>query len=142
MVESILNAVSVQLHSTFGDNYNYYVEDVKQNLTKPCFTIDMVLPLQRSKSAVLYDRTMPLVIHYFNDKQETNKKDCYRVAEQLVESLEYLPFKNTLLRGEDISWHLVDGVLQMFVTYKFTTRKVTNEDIRMESFGLPNVSVH
>lgn len=123
MVNKILNAVTKQLGTTFGKNYRYYVEDVEQGLTKPCFTVDLLIPLQRSKSPVLYDRTMPLVIHYFSDSENNIKQDCYSMAEQTVECLEYLPFESTLLRGENISWQIVDDVLQVFVTYKFTTKK-------------------
>lgn len=125
MVTSILNAVTKQLGTTFGSNYHYYVENVEQGLSKPCFTVDMIIPLQRSKSPVLYDRTMPMVVHYFSDSTEKLKNDCYDKAEKIVECLEYLPFKNTKLRGEDISWQITDGVLQVFITYKFTTMLVT-----------------
>lgn len=123
MVNSILNAVTKQLGTTFGNHYHYYVEDVEQNLTKPCFTVDLLVPIQRSKSPILYDRTMPMVIHYFSDSKNNKKQDCYGMAEQIVECLEYLPFKSTILRGENISWQIVDDVLQVFATYKFTTKK-------------------
>ena len=66
MVNKLLNGVSNQLYDQFGADYKYYVENVEQNLTKPCFTIDCVLPLQRSRSRWLYDRTVPIVIHYFS----------------------------------------------------------------------------
>lgn len=133
MVNSLLNAVTKQLGTTFGNSNRYYVEDVEQGLVKPCFTVDMLLPLQRSKSAILYDRTMPMVIHWFGDSKETIKKDCYAMGEQVVECLEYLPFKGTVLRGEDISWQIVDDVLQVFVTYKFTTKKVVIEETPMDN---------
>ena len=133
MVESILNAVTKQLGTTFGNKYHYYVEDVEQGLTKPCFTVDVLIPLQRSKSSVLYDRTMPIVIHYFSDSKTNSKQDCYSMSERIVECLEYLPFKEALIRGEDISWHIVDDVLQVFVTYKFTTKKITTEEVSIET---------
>lgn len=126
MVNSILNAVTKQLGTTFGDKYHYYVENVEQGLSKPCFTVDMIIPLQRSKSPVLYDRTMPIVVHYFSDSKTTLKSDCYDKGEKIVECLEYLPFKGTKLRGEDISWQMTEDVLQVFITYKFTTKLVTD----------------
>ena len=133
MVNEVLNAMSAQLHATFGDTYRYYLEDVEQNLTTPCFTIDTILPLERSKSAILYDRTMPMVIHHFtNDKKDT-KKTLYAIAEETIECLEYLPFKNTVLRGENLSWQIVDDVLQVFVTYKFTTKKIITVEDEMET---------
>ena len=134
MVNSFLNAVTKQLGTTFGTKYRYYVENVEQGLMKPCFTVDMIIPLQRSKSPILYDRTMPIVVHYFSDSIKDIKKDCYAIAEQIVECLEYLPFQNTLIRGEDISWQIVDDVLQIFVTYKFTTKKSVKVEDSFETF--------
>ena len=121
MVNSLLNSVTKQLGTTFGTKYCYYVENVEQNLTKPCFTIDLLMPMERSKSPILYDRTMPLVVHYFSDSKTNLKQDCYSMAERVLECLEYLPYQNSILRGEDISWQITDNVLQIFITYRFTT---------------------
>ena len=133
MVNSFLNAVTKQLGTTFGTKYRYYMEDVEQGLKKPCFTVDLLIPLQRSKSPVLCERTMPLVVHYFSDSESNLKEDCYDIGERLVECLEYLPFQNTIIRGENISWKIEDDVLQAFVTYKFTTRLVTETEDSMGS---------
>lgn len=135
MVNKVLNAVTKQLGTTFGESYHYYVEDVEQGLKKPCFTADILIPLQRSKSPVLYDRTMPIVIHYFNDSKNKVKSDCYSIAEQMVECLEYLPFENTILRGEDISWQITEDVLQLFITYKLTTKLVTDTETMIETLS-------
>ena len=121
MVNSMLDAVTKQLGNTFGLDYRYYVENVEQGLQKPCFTIDALLPTERSKSPVLYDRTIPIVVHYFSDSKTNLKKDCYEMAERTLECLEYIPYEKTILRGENISWQIVDDVLQIFITYKFTT---------------------
>lgn len=128
MINSLLDAVTKQLGTTFGNKYHYYTEDVEQALKKPCFTVDVLIPIQRSKSPVLYDRTMPLVLHYFSDSTENKKSDCYSMGERVVEAIEYLPFNNTIIRGDDISWHIVDNVLEIFVTYRFTTKLVVSED--------------
>jgi hypothetical protein len=132
MVNSFLDAVTTQLGKKFGTGYHYYVEDVKQNLTLPAFTTDVLMPLERSRSPLLYDRTMPLVIHYFSDNKKNLKRDCYEIAEQVLECVEYLPYQNTMLRGEDISWQIVDEVLQIFVTYKFRTVMSKETEDNME----------
>ena len=131
MVNKVLDAVTIQLGKTFGTKYKYYVEDVEQGLTKPCFTIDTVTSISRSKSPVLYDRTFPLVIHYFTNSDNL-KKECYDIAEKAVECLEHLPIEGRVVRGEDINWQMVDDVLQIFITYKFTTTKVVNVGDSME----------
>ena len=128
MVNELLNAVTKQLGTTFGTKYHYYVENVEQNLTKPCFTADVLIPMKRSRNATLYDRTMPIVVHYFSDSKTDEKKQLYDMGEKAVECLEYLPFMGRLLRGEDISWQITENVLQIFITYKFTAMKVTDTD--------------
>lgn len=138
MVNSLLNAVTKQLGTTFGTNYKYYVENVEQNLTKPCFTIDVLMSMERSKSPTLYDRTMPLVVHYFSDSKTNLKQDCYSMAERVLECLEYLPYQQSILRGENISWQIVEDVLQIFITYRFTTVMSKETAENMEEF-LENV---
>ena len=135
MVNLILNSVTKQLGTTFGNSYRYYVEDVEQGLQKPCFTVDVLIPLQRRKSPLLYDRTMPVVVHYFSDSERNIKTHYYTMGEKIVEALELLPFGKTLLRGEDISWQIVDDVLQVFVTYKFMTKRVEENGVNMETLA-------
>ena len=126
MVTSVMNAVTKQLGTTFGKTYHYYVEDIEQGVKKPCFHVSPRITLQRSRSPVLYDRTIPIVVHYFSGSSNNLRNDCYLKGEQIIECLEYLPFEDTLLRGEDISWQMVDDVLQVFVTYRFITKKVVD----------------
>ena len=132
MVNSILDAVTAQLGKTFGTSYHYYVENVEQNLSPKSFTVDTILPTMRSRSPTLYDRQVPIVIHYFSDNKNNLKKDCYSMAERIIECLEYLPYKSTLLRGEDISWQLTENVLQVFITYDFTTMVDKEDEDKME----------
>lgn len=135
MVNSILTSVTKQLGATFGNSYTYYIENVEQGLKKPCFLVMVTSPIMRSKSPVLYDWTIPVVVHWFSDKNKDIKKKCYGMAEQIIECLEYLPFKNGLIRGEDISWHLVDDeALEIFITYDFTTKRVTDVEDSIETF--------
>ena len=140
MVNELLKGISTQLYDVFGADYKYYVENVQQKLSKPCFTMEAIIPLQRSRSRVLYDRTIPVVVHYFSDQKETTKNDCYAKAESVVETLEYIPFHGALLRGENISYQLVDDVLQVFVTYRFITKKDTSNEDHMETLQVNKVS--
>ena len=135
----MLSGISNQLFDEFGNDYKYYVENVEQKLSKPCFTIDSLTDLQRSRSRVLYERTIPVVVHYFTSDKELTKKDCYEKAERIVNALEYVPFHGALIRGEDISWKIVDDVLQVFVTYRFITKKVTSNEDDMDTVSFNTV---
>ena len=141
MVNSVVDAITTQLGKTFGATYHYYFENVEQNLSTPCFTVDSLLPTQRARGPVMYDRTFPLVIHYFSDKKTNLKKDCYSVAEVACECLEYLPYEGTLLRGENVSWQVVDDVLQIFITYRFYTDKVLEPTPYMGDLDINGVRI-
>lgn len=133
MTNKLLDAITIHLYDTFGDSYHYYVENVQQKLQKPCFTVDAITSTVRSRNATLYDRTMLVVIHYFSNDPQNIKKDCYRVAERVVECLEYLPIEAKTIRGEDISYDIVDDVLQVQLTYRFRTQQAVDTADVMES---------
>ena len=123
MVNLVLNSISKALYTTFGGSYHYYVEGVEQNSKLPCFTIKVLNPLSRSTNRKDYHRTVPCVIqHFTNDKINPNKT-CYSIGEQVLECLEYLSIDGQLVRADDMSYTMVDDVLQIFLTYRFWTEK-------------------
>lgn len=141
MVNAALDSISEALHAKFGDTYHYYVEDVEQGTKTPCFSIDALNPTFRSTNRKDYYWTVPIVIHFFtNDKVSTNKT-CFGVGQQVLECLEYLTVQGRLLRGKDMSFTMVDDVLQIFITYNFWTEEPENipamEDIESVEFS-PN----
>jgi hypothetical protein len=123
VVNSVLNSISKALYTEFGDTHHYYVEDVEQNSQLPCFTIDVLNPLSRSVNHKDYYRTVPIVIHYFTDNKTSTRKHSLGVGEQVLECLEYLEIDGHLVRAEGMSYHFVDDVLQVFLTYRFWTEK-------------------
>lgn len=127
-VTDLIDGTTIALHNQFGDTYKYYVEEVEQNAKKPCFVTGILNPMIRSTNARRYERTCPLVVHYFTDKENTldANKDCYSIAEQLWQALEYLTVDGCILRGEEISWELVEGVLEFFITYSYPIYKTTD----------------
>ena len=123
MVKTILDSISKALYSKFGSTYHYYVEDMEQGTTKPCFNIGALTPMFRSTNYKDYYWTMPIVIHFFtNDKVDTNKT-CLDMGQQVLDCLEYLETDTLVLRGRDMSFTMVDDVLQVFITYNFWTEK-------------------
>lgn len=142
MVNKFLDYITIALYNHFGSDYTYYVEDVEQNFEKPSFTILPLNPTIRSTSPTRYHRTIPLVIHFFTEKESSNeaRKDNFAVAEKLMEALEYLQVESYLFRGERISYEEVEGVLQFFITYEFdTTREL--EETFIETATLNGVPV-
>ena len=140
MVNQIFDAITRALFKEFGESHKYYVEEIEQNSSKPCFSVGALNPIIKSRSLQRYNRITPIVIHYFTDKDNVSNgtKDCYAVAERLWQNLEYLNYNGLVIRGEDMSWDIVEGVLQFFVTYSFDVYK--NEDKTLMEDGVYNGS--
>ena len=123
MVNKVLDASSKALHTKFGSSYHYYKENVEQKAELPCFNLGVLNPLCRSVNRKDYRWTIPCVHHYFTNNKTTALNECYSVGEQALECLEYLDIDGRLIRGEDMSYTMVDDVLQIFITYRFWTEK-------------------
>lgn len=133
MINSVLDGLTTALYEQFGSQYYYYVEDVKQNLMLPCFTVDVLNPLNRSRNSYMYDRTVPCVIHCFTDNTVTTKHELYATGELVCDAVEYITVEDRLIRGKDMSVQLADNnVLQVFVTYRFWTEKEREQFEKME----------
>ena len=140
MVNEVLTAITTRLGDVLGDAYHYYTEDVEQSLSTPAFTVDALQPFYRSKSPLLYDVTVPVVIHFYPSDSADCKEVCYTTAEETMACLEYLPFQDTTLRAENMRWLIVDEVVEMFLTYRFTTMRITDAIDDMEFISESNIT--
>lgn len=141
MVNTVLDSITTTLYTTFGDSYHYYVEDTEQASKLPCFTIDVLNPLSRSVNKKDYYRTIPCVIHYFTNNKTTTTKECYSIGEKVLDCLEYINIGERIVRGEDMSYTMVDDVLQIFITYHFWTEKNTVIETDMETLDHPETKL-
>lgn len=120
MTNTVINAITQTLHSIFGDDYHYYKEEINQNIEYPCFVVQPLEPSVRSTNRYRYIQTIPLVIYYFGEKNDSsNHEKCYDISSTLWHKLEYLPLDDdTLIRGYNVSWEINEGVLQFYITYR------------------------
>jgi hypothetical protein len=83
---------------------------------------------------------MPCVVHYFTGEKTDKKKDCYSIGERVLERLEYLEIEGRTVRGYDLSMQIEDDILQVFVTYRYWSRKIADEYDKMEVAEISNVN--
>lgn len=134
VVSDFLDQITIALHEEFGSGYKYYVEEVEQKASKPCFVVGTLNPMITSRNPTVYRRVVPVVVHYFTNKKNTvnAKEDCYSIAERLWNKLEYLSDGEHIVRGEEMYWEIVEGVLQFFITYTFDVERVIDETLMEE----------
>ncbi len=118
MIHAIIEAISIALDDKFGEGYEIYSEEIRQGLKEPCFFIFCLSPSAKLFFGKRYFRINPFCIQYFpaTDKKQ---RECLQVAEQMYECLEYLTIdgEDSPMRGTNLKYEVVDGVLNFFVNY-------------------------
>lgn len=122
MINTIMEAISISLNAEFGDSYEIHMEEIKQGLKEPCFFIQCLNPTNNLFRGRRYFRRNQFCIQYFPVSKTDRNRECYTVAEQMYECLEYISVDG-LMRGTDMNSQVVDGVLNFFVNYNCFTYK-------------------
>lgn len=126
MVNNIIDAISIKLDSVFNVESNVYRiyadTDVIQDLEEPCFFIAVLQPSQKPYPIGRYYRAHPFDVHFFPAENYDNAA-LIGMADELFEVLEYVTMTNgDLIRGAEMSYNIVDGVLHFFVSYNMFLR--------------------
>jgi hypothetical protein len=118
MINSIIEAISIALNKEF-ENYEIYMEEMKQGINEPCFFIACLKPGTELYLGKRYFTNNGFVIQYFPESKDCAQRECNSVAERLKWLLEYItmPDEDKPIRGRNINYEVVDGVLNFFITY-------------------------
>lgn len=135
MIQAILTAISISLYQTFGEDYEIYKEEVKQDLEEPCFFISCLQSTRKPLLGNRYLQINPFCIQYFPRSKEKGREECNKVAEQMFWCLEWISIGDLILRGTQM-WHKVDeeeAILHFFVNYDNLLWK-KQEEVKMETY--------
>ena len=129
MVNDLVTAISLALSEEFGDDTIVYAEAVEQGLQTPCFFISSLEVTSRLYMGLRYFCENPFCIQYIPDESLNAKAACNDVAEQLFSCLELITdTEGDLVRGTDMHYEIVDGVLNFFVNYDLFVYKTDEDD--------------
>lgn len=117
MVNDLITAISIKLNTTFGDRFKVYKNDVKQGLKEPCFLIATLKPSLKPLLGGRSFKENPFDLHYF-PKDDGDNGEMLAVAERLMDALGVVTMQNgDLIRGTNMNYEIVDGVLHFFVNF-------------------------
>lgn len=122
MLNKVITGIAQKLNQVFGDGYEIYIDSVKQGLNEPCFLITSLKGNQKQEIGNLYSRKQPFDILYFPQKR-CSTTEINSVVAVLQMELEYITIDVDSLRGTDISYEIVGGVLHFFVNYDLRVRR-------------------
>ncbi len=126
MINSIIAGISTALFDAFGERYEIFIDEIKQDLEEPCFFISCLNPTHELFLGKRYFRTNNFCIQYFPETH-TRQCECLDVAESMMECLEIVTADNVQIRGTKMKYEVIDGVLNFFVNYDCFVYKIVNE---------------
>jgi len=132
MVNKIITGISQTIDSIFGDDYEIYTEEVKQDFQEPCFFITLLSLDQDLIRGNRYSRIQPFDIHYFPVTSDINA-EINDVREKLMNGLEYITIDEGLLRGTKMNSETIDNVLHFFVNFNMIVKKDISKEDSMEN---------
>lgn len=127
-VNKLIEAISIALHTEFGDEYEIHMEEMKQDLKEPCFFIMCLNPTTELFLGKRYFRKNQFSIQYFPKSQQNIQRECSEVAERMFWCLEYISIDGDKLQGIKMRYEVVDEILNFFVNYDGFVYKVEQEE--------------
>lgn len=134
MITKITNGISVKLDQEFANSI-IYTEEVEQGFKEPCFFIKLINPESSHVLGNRYKRVNSFDIHYFPSENGGND-ELLVVAEKMIDALEYIYIADGLIRGTDMNYKIVKGVLHFFINYDMFVLKPTIPEEYMEKLNV------
>ena len=129
MINDIVKGIGKAIRDEFGSDYNIHTEEVKQGLKEPCFFISVLNPQYEQVLGKRYLISCNCMVQYIT---EGGREECNNVAERLFDCLELIIVSGDIVRGTDMSFEVVDGILNFNVSYKIYVYKNIVDEINME----------
>ncbi len=127
MVINIINAISVALNNEFKE-YPVYSEQIKSNLQKPCFFINISSFSEEKMLSNRYSQRATFrITHFISESLRTNE-ELINVANCVKDIIEFIDFDNHKFNGKKISYNIEENMLIFYVTYSYFVYKTSVED--------------
>lgn len=127
MINIIIAGISNALFEEFG--YKNHMEEIKQDLKEPCFFISCINPAFRRYLGTRYFQQNEFVIQYFPESKSNAKAECNAVAERMDWCLEVIQTDAGDIRGNNMNYKIVDGVLNYFINYDCFIYRVEQKNV-------------
>ena len=133
----ILDGITLALRTAYP-NSKIESRPIEQELRPPAFTVRLVSAEQVRQMGQRWRRLPRFDILYF---PKAGREDCYDVADNLCGALELITLPSgDMLRGTDVSFEVVDGVLHFLISYNHFVYVKTEEtpmgSLKLEQGGI------
>ena len=139
----ILDGITLALRAAYPD-CQIESDTIEQGLTPPAFLVVLVSAEQEKRAGERWRRLPRFDILYY---PKAGREECYMAADNLCTILELITLPGgDRLRGTEISFEVVDGVLHFMISYNHFVRQKTEEiymgELKIEQGGQSYVKNH
>lgn len=126
--KAIVEGIATQIYKATG--YPVYINNQEQNMMFPSFFVEMEHGEHTQKLGNRYYREANFYIHFFQSEngEVQDYSQVEDVAEKLTWALEFIGVNGDKLNGVDMSWKMVDDVMQFKVKYRYFLGKVETKE--------------
>ncbi|GIQ63632.1 hypothetical protein PACILC2_22000 [Paenibacillus cisolokensis] len=132
-INDVRYAVHAALDAAFPD-VPIAGEEIKQNLSPPCFFVRLLGPAHAQELGRRYMRYHPFDVHYF--AEDRSNAAMYDMAERLTEALQWIVVAGRPVLGTGMRFEIVDEVLHFFVEYNFHVWAPRPDDPAMQTLDV------
>jgi hypothetical protein len=132
-INDVRNAVNAALDAAFPD-VPIAGEEIKQNLTPPCFYVKLLEPAHTQELGRRHSRAHPFDVHFFS--QDRTNDAMYEMAEKLTSELQEIRVAGRSVRGTGMRFTIIGEVLHFFVDYNFHVWAPQMEDPLMQALDV------
>lgn len=123
MIEEIIQGLAGALVGAFGPEYDVFIQDIKQGLTRPCFFIEVGKVEIEPLLGLRYLMTVPLVLHYF-PRDPGNNAEMWDAAFQMGQAVRFITLPDgSLLHSAPPYWEITDDTLHFAIAYTLSLRE-------------------
>lgn len=133
MVNDVINGIAKKLRTVC--ECKIYKDNIPQGMEEPCFFINPVSPSCEQQLGTRERRIYPFDVVYMPKTER--RGEIYSVSDKLMLALRIIDTEFAgKLRGRDMSFEIVDGVLHFMVRYDFSIYQKPQLDNPMESMSV------
>lgn len=130
--KKILDGITLALHENFP-HQQIFDDEIPQGLQPGAFNVILVTASQQQVVGERYKRTPLFDVLYY---PRHGREDCLGVADILSLLLKIIPLPGgDLIRGTEMEFEIIDGVLHFYVRYTHYVRSAPNEE-KMDNLKL------
>lgn len=133
MLQETVIGISGAIQDAFGEAYQICINEITDEIQKPCFSIKMQSANQKHHIGTFYKRLQKFDIQYY--PQSTGySSEFLQITDRMFEALEYILADGTLVRATQMDTEVKEENLHFSVSYELLLTKEAETETPMEAF--------